>query len=61
MEKKFYGAFPDHLNVQPIPSTISSFEFDSPLEECSPSQVAYLLALNDLLRKMVPRFVALCA
>jgi hypothetical protein len=49
------------LDVQPIPSTISSFEFDSPLEECSPSQVAYLLALNDLLRKMVPRFVALCA
>jgi hypothetical protein len=33
MEKKFYSAFPDHLDVQPIPSTISSLEFDSPLEE----------------------------
>jgi hypothetical protein len=34
MEKKFYSAFPDHLDVQPIPSTLSSLEFDSPLEEC---------------------------
>jgi hypothetical protein len=34
MEKKVYGAFPDHLDVQPIPSTISSLKFDTPLEEC---------------------------
>jgi hypothetical protein len=64
MERKFYSAFPDHLDVQPIPSTLSSLEFDSPLEECfaiSPSQVVYLLASKDFLRKMVPRFVTLCA
>jgi hypothetical protein len=34
MEKKFYYAFPDHLDVQPIPSALSALEFDSPLEEC---------------------------
>jgi len=34
MEKKFYNAFPDHLDVQAIPSTLSSLEFDSPLAEC---------------------------
>jgi hypothetical protein len=34
MEKKFYSAFPDHLDVQPILSTLYSLEFDSPLEEC---------------------------
>jgi hypothetical protein len=34
MEKKFYSAFPDHLDVQPIPFTLSSLEFDSPYEEC---------------------------
>jgi hypothetical protein len=33
MEKKLYSSFPDHLDVQPIPSTLSSLEFDSPLEE----------------------------
>jgi hypothetical protein len=32
IENKFYSAFPDHLDVQPIPSTLSSLEFDSPLE-----------------------------
>jgi hypothetical protein len=61
MEKKFYSAFPDHLDVQPIPSTLSSLEFDSPLAECFASQVVYLLASKDLLRKMIPRFVTLCA
>jgi hypothetical protein len=34
MEKKFYSAFPNQLDFQPIPSTLSSLEFDSPLEEC---------------------------
>jgi hypothetical protein len=34
MGKKFYSAFPDHLDVQPIPSTLSSLEFDNALEEC---------------------------
>jgi hypothetical protein len=63
MEKKFYSAFPNHLDVQPIPSIISSLEFDSPLEECVPisSSLLILLASKDLLRKMVPRFVTLCA
>jgi hypothetical protein len=32
MKKKVYGAFPDHLDVQPIPSTLSSLKFDTPLE-----------------------------
>jgi hypothetical protein len=32
-EKKIY-AFPDHVDVQPIPSTLSSLEFDIPLKEC---------------------------
>jgi len=31
---KFYSAFLDHLDVQLMPSTLSSLEFDSPLEEC---------------------------
>jgi hypothetical protein len=34
MEKKVYGTFPDHLDVQPIPFTLSSLNFDSPQEEC---------------------------
>jgi hypothetical protein len=34
MEKKVYSAFPDHLDVQPIPSTLSSIKFDTSLEEC---------------------------
>jgi hypothetical protein len=34
MEKKCYSAFPDHLDVQPIPSIHYSLKFDSPLEEC---------------------------
>jgi hypothetical protein len=34
MEKKSYRTFPDLWNVQPIPFTLSSLEFDSPLEEC---------------------------
>jgi hypothetical protein len=34
MEKKVYGAFPDHLDVQSITSTLSSLKFDTPLEEC---------------------------
>jgi hypothetical protein len=33
-EKKFYNAFPNHVDVQPIPSTLSSLKFDTPLEEC---------------------------
>jgi hypothetical protein len=33
-EKKIYKAFPDHMDVQPIPSTLSSLKFDTPLEEC---------------------------
>jgi hypothetical protein len=44
MENKFYSAFFDHLDVQPIPSTLSSLEFDSLLEECfaiSGSLLAY--------------------
>jgi hypothetical protein len=32
-EKKIY-AFPDHMDVQPIPSTLSSLESDTPLKEC---------------------------
>jgi hypothetical protein len=28
---KHYHTFPDHLDVQPIPFTISSFKFDSTL------------------------------
>jgi len=58
--KFFYSTFPDHLDVQPILFTIFSLEFDSPLEECF-AILGSLLALNDLLRKMVPRFVTLCA
>lgn len=34
MEKKIYSAFPDPLDVQPIPSTLSSLKFYIPLEEC---------------------------
>jgi hypothetical protein len=34
MEKKFFSAFPEHLDVQPIPSIISSLEFDNPQENC---------------------------
>jgi hypothetical protein len=34
MEKKFYNAFSDHLDAQPIPSTFYSLKFDTPLEEC---------------------------
>jgi hypothetical protein len=34
MEKKFYSSFPDHLDVQLIPSTLSSLELNTPLEEC---------------------------
>jgi hypothetical protein len=33
-EKKIYNAFPDHVDVQPIPSTLSSLTFDTLLEEC---------------------------
>jgi hypothetical protein len=33
MEKKIYNAFPDHVDVQPIPSTLSSLTFDIPLVE----------------------------
>jgi hypothetical protein len=33
-EKKIYNTFPDHMDVQPIPSTISSLKFDTPMEEC---------------------------
>jgi hypothetical protein len=32
-KKKIYSAFPDHMDVQPIPSTISSLKFDIPLVE----------------------------
>jgi hypothetical protein len=34
MEKKSYRTFPDHWDVQLIPSNLSSLESDSPLEEC---------------------------
>jgi hypothetical protein len=34
MEKKSYCTFPDHWDVQLIPSTLSFLEFDSPLAEC---------------------------
>jgi hypothetical protein len=33
-ERKIYSAFPNPLDVQPIPSTLSSLKFDTPLEEC---------------------------
>jgi hypothetical protein len=33
-EKKIYNTFLDHVDVQPIPSTLSSLKFDTPLEEC---------------------------
>jgi hypothetical protein len=32
-ENKIYSAFPDHVDVQLIPSTISSLKFDIPLVE----------------------------
>jgi hypothetical protein len=32
--KKNYHTFPNHLDVQPITSTISSLKFDNTLEEC---------------------------
>jgi hypothetical protein len=32
-EKKIYSAFPDHVDVQPIPSTLSSLKLDIPWEE----------------------------
>jgi hypothetical protein len=32
--EKIYSAFPNPLDVQPIPSTLSSLKFDTPLEEC---------------------------
>jgi hypothetical protein len=40
-KKKIYSSFPDHMDVQPIPSTLTSLEFDIPLLEgfaisCSP-------------------------
>jgi hypothetical protein len=35
IKKKKYCTFPDHLGVQPIPSTISSLTLDSHLEGCS--------------------------
>jgi hypothetical protein len=35
IKKKKYRTFPDHLVVQPIPSTHSSLTFDSPLKGCS--------------------------
>jgi hypothetical protein len=44
MEKKIYSAFPDHVDVQPIPSTLSSLKFDIPLVEWVAflgSQLAY--------------------
>jgi hypothetical protein len=34
IEKKNYRTFPDYWDVQLIPSTISSSEFDSTLAEC---------------------------
>jgi hypothetical protein len=34
MEKISYHTFPDHWDVQLIPSTLCSLEFDSPLAEC---------------------------
>jgi hypothetical protein len=33
MENKIYSAFPDHVDVQQIPSTISSLKFDILLVE----------------------------
>jgi hypothetical protein len=33
-EKKIYSAFPDHVDVQPILSTLSSLKFDTPLGDC---------------------------
>jgi hypothetical protein len=33
-EKKIYSAFPDHVDVQPILSTISSLKFNIPPVEC---------------------------
>jgi hypothetical protein len=35
IKKKEYSTFPDHLDAQPIPSTLSSLKFDVPLERCS--------------------------
>jgi len=32
-EKKIYNTFPNHMDVQPISSTISSLKFDIPLVE----------------------------
>jgi len=32
-ENKICSAFPDHVDIQPIPSTISSLKFDIPLIE----------------------------
>jgi hypothetical protein len=32
-EKKIYSAVPDHMDVQPIPSILSSLKFDIPLVE----------------------------
>jgi len=34
MEKKSYRTFPDHWDVQLIPSTVSSLGSDGPLAEC---------------------------
>jgi hypothetical protein len=34
MEKKSYCPFPDHWDVQLIPSTLSSLESDGPLAKC---------------------------
>jgi hypothetical protein len=33
-EKKIHSAFLDHVDVQPIPSTLSSLKFYIPLEDC---------------------------
>jgi hypothetical protein len=33
-ENKIYSAFPDHVDVQPIPSTLSYLKLDIPLVEC---------------------------
>jgi hypothetical protein len=32
-EKKIYSAFPDHVDAQPIPSTLSSLKFYIPMVE----------------------------
>jgi hypothetical protein len=60
-EKKIYDAFPDHVDVQPISSTLSSLKFDTPLKECVAFLGGQLASSKDLRRMMVPRFFFLSA